>query len=355
MIEQAGDVVKEFNLSSLKKKYIYPEQMKRENGTSRYAFVTFLMRNDNYLPGALMFAFSLREKGTKADLVCMVSGNISQAAKYALGMIYDHVVDIDEIHVPNTRGHERQDIPYVFTRFNALRFGSDGDLGYNYEKIVIADADVLPLRFYDHLFTLDTPAGIINERKSYFLDYDKKGHYLVPENVFKDGKWKWHAIYGDVCPHGHHIPKYITDRVIANPQNLGINSSLFVLTPCMREYRYMLESLENPENKKIVSQKFRWPEMQYATILWSGEWTNIDVRFSGINGYPDISMLCGIHYAGNKPWNAKDGSNFQRVMRFPDYKLWYSKYIDMTGTKYEAMRKVPKLARLYRQIESNIH
>ena len=111
--------------------------MKREDGTSRFAFVTFLMRNDNYLPGALMFGYGLREKGTQADLVCLVSGNVSVSAKYALGLIYDYVVDIDEIHIPNARGHERQDIPYVFTRFNALRLGADGDLGFNYEKIVV--------------------------------------------------------------------------------------------------------------------------------------------------------------------------------------------------------------------------
>jgi len=347
--------VKEFSLSILKNSYIYPSQMKREDGTSRYAFVTFLMRNDNYLPGALMFAFGLREKGTRADLVCMVSGNVSESAKFALKLIFDYVVDIDEIHVPNTRGHERQDIPYVFTRFNALRLGVDGDLGFNYEKIVIADADVLPLRFYDHLFTLDTPAGIINECKANFLDCDQKGHYRIPKTLFTDGKWKWHSIYGDICPHGHHIPQYITDRVAANPQNLGINSSLFVLTPCLRTYTDLINALNNPEIRELVCKKFKWPEMQYATMAWSGEWTNIDIRFSGINGYPDISVLCGIHYAGTKPWNARNRQSMLRVMKFPDYRLWYMKYIEMTEKRYCKMQKIPKLARLTRNIESNIH
>ncbi len=347
--------MKEFSLAKLKKDYIYPQQMKYPDGTAKYAFVTFLMRNDNYLPGALMFAFGLREKGTRADLVCLVSGSISVSAKFALGLIYDYVVDIDEIHVPNSRGHARQDIPYVFTRFNALRLGPDGDLGFRYEKIVVADADVLPLRFYDHLFTLDTPAGIINESKANFLESDNRGRYRVPETLFRDGKWKWHRIYGDICPHGHHIPKYITDRVADNPRNLGINSSLFVLTPCYETYKEVISALNKPDTRNMICSKLKWPEMQYATIAWSGEWTNIDIRFSGINGYPDVSVLCGIHYAGAKPWNARDKNSMKRVMKFPDYDLWYRKYLKMTEVDYEKLQKVPKLARLMKNIENNIH
>jgi glycogenin glucosyltransferase len=347
--------MKEFKLSSLKKSYIYPQQMKRPDGTSMYAFVTFLMRNDNYLPGALMFAFGLREKGTKADLICMISGNISNNARCALSMIYDYVINIDEIFVPSNRGHERQDIPYVFTRFNALRLGADGDLGFNYKKIVVADADVLPLRFYDHLFTLDTPAGIINECKSNFIDCSDKGRYIIPETLVYDGEWKWHRIYGDICPHGHHIPKYITDRVEEDPGNLGVNSSLFVLTPSYETYTCLIESLKNPRIQELVCRKFKWPEMQYATMIWSGEWTNIDVRFSSINGYPDTSVLCGIHYAGSKPWNSKDEHSMQRVARFPDYKMWYEMYLEMTENKYKELQRIPKMARLVQHIESNLH
>lgn len=347
--------MKEFNLSALKNYYIYPTQMKREDGTSRYAFVTFLMRNDNYLPGALMFAFGLREKGTRADLVCLVSGNISVSAKYALSLIFDYVIDIEEIYIPNSRGHERQDIPYVFTRFNSLRLGADGDLGFKYEKIVVADADILPLRFYDHLFTLDTPAGIINESKSYFIESDEKGRYKVPKSIMTDGKWKWHRVYGDICPHGQHIPKFITDRVADDPGNLGINSSLFVLEPSYDTYCCLMKSLDNADNRELVCEKFRWPEMQYATMLWSGRWTNIDIRFSGINGYPDISMLCGIHYAGLKPWNTHNGKSIERVLKFPDYYLWYRKYLDMIEKRYEKLQKIPKLNHLRQNIEPYIH
>jgi len=341
-----------FRLSNLKSEYIFPDRYEKNVGNPRFAFVTFLMRNDNYLPGALMYAYGLRKKGTGADLVCMVSGNISDRAKEALELIYDHVVDMDEIYVKHKRGHERQDIPYVFTRFNTLRLGPDGDLGFGYEKIVVGDADLLPIRFYDHLLTLDTPAGIINEKKENFMDYDENLEYIVPDSVWESGTWRWHYVYGDVCPHGTRIPKELTDRVMTDHENLGINSSLFVLSPSMDEFNRIIEDIKRPKVKKLVEADFNWPEMQYATMTWSGKWTSIDVRFSGLNGYPEPSVLCGIHFAGIKPWNARDEKSMKRVMKFPDYSLWYGMYEEMLD-EYPGLMDNSKLVRLLELIGKN--
>jgi glycogenin glucosyltransferase len=123
----------------------------------------------------------------------------------------------------------------------------------------------------------------------------------------------------------------------------------------METYLCLMKSLENPENRELVCKKFRWPEMQYATMIWSGEWTSIDIRFSGINGYPDLKVLCGVHYAGSKPWNVRDKKSLERVIKFPDYDLWYKKYLDMTEIKYDNLQKIPKLARLMHSIENSIH
>ena len=121
---------------------------------SKNAFVTFIIRNDSYIPGALVFAYGLKLQKTKNDLICIVSNNISEEAINNLKVIYDDVLVIDEVYVPHERRHERQDRPFLFSRFNAFRLGSDGDLGKDYDKIIIADCDVLPLKNYDLLFDL---------------------------------------------------------------------------------------------------------------------------------------------------------------------------------------------------------
>jgi alpha-N-acetylglucosamine transferase len=325
--------------------------MIRPDGSARFAFVCFLMLNDSYLPGALVTGYALRKQGTRADRVCLVTSEITRSARSALGLVFDRVVDVDTIYVPHKRRQERQDRPYMFTRMNALRLGADGDLGFAYEKVVVLDADVLPLKHYDHLFTLETPAGILNEDKSHFVEVDDEGCYVVPESVEGTGTWKWHRLYEAVCPHGHRIPKEITDRVGEDPLNLGINGGLFVFEPAMEEYRRILEDVQRPETLHLVGDLFDWPEMQYLTLRWSGRWTNVDLRFAGLSGYPDLSVLYGTHFGGLKPWQFRREAALRRWGRYPDFQLWFAEYTDMVSEAYPAMQDIRRLKRLLEDIQ----
>jgi alpha-N-acetylglucosamine transferase len=326
--------------------YPPPDRFKYDDGSSRFAFMTFVMRNDSYVPGALVFAYALHKQATQADLVCMVTRNVTSPARAALEQLFDRVVEVDEIFIPHHRRQERQDRPFLFTRFQALRAGLDGDLGLKYEKVSLVDADVLPLRCYDHLFTLDPPAGIINESKSNCMEYDSAGKYVLPTSLPETGKWKWHDIYEPVCPHGGKIPARMTERVLTDPGNMGINSSLWVLKPSMSELDNLLEYARQPDIHRLVEQAFTWPEMQFATLYWSGQWTNIDLRFSSFNGYPQLSdVLCGTHFAGYKPWKFKETGTISRFSRFPDYALWQQGFLAMMAD-YPVLFKLPKLARL---------
>lgn len=331
--------------------FAMPDHVKRADGTSRYAFVTFLMLNDSYLPGALMLAYALRKQHTQGDLVCMVTEGVTPSACRALDLLFDRVVAVPKIFVPHKRRQERQDRPYFFTRMNALRLGADGDLGLCYDKVVVVDADVLPLRNYDHLFLLDAPAGIINELKSHFIESNPDGSYLVPESVKTTGKWKWHRLYDGVCPHGHKIPREITDRVMEDVSNLGINGSLFVFEPSMDEFRAIEQDLRRPEVLSLVGDLYAWPDMQYLTARWSGRWTNIDLRFSGFSGYPCMSVLFGTHYAGFKPWSFKKSKAIARWGRYEDFQYWFQEYTAMVARDYPELQRVRGLAKLLGQID----
>ncbi len=332
------------------RQYPPPTSFHRSDGSARFAFMTFVMRNDSFVPGALVFAYALRQQRTQADLVCMVTKDVTPAARSALEILFDRVVEVDEIFIPHKRRHERQDRPFLFTRFQALRAGADGGLGLRYEKIVLADADVLPLRCYDHLFTLEAPAGIINEDKSVCMDYDTEGKYIIPPSVAEDGTWKWHRRYESLCPHGTKIPREITDRLLTDPANMGVNSSLWVLTPSLAAYENLLAEANRPEVNARIGGAFDWPEMQFATLHWSGQWTSIDLRFSSFSGYPQLDVLCGTHFAGYKPWKFKDRGTIARFSRFPDYDLWHRQYLEMLEA-HPTLRELPKLRRLESDIQ----
>lgn len=327
-----------------------PVSMTREDGSRKYAFVTFIMMNDSFLPGALMSAYGLRKENYDADLICIVTENISEKAREALGVLYDYVIEVEEIFIHHKRRQKRQDRPFLFTRFHALRLGKDGDLGFNYEKIVVVDADLLPLKNYDHLFTLNTPAGVLNEKRDYCIEYDENGKYIIPEDIDERKKWKWHRTYDDICPHGSKIPKYICDRVKKDPSNMGVNSSLLVLTPSMDEFNSIMEDVKREETLRYVGDVFNWPEMQYATMKWADEWTNIDLRFDGFGAYPKISVLFGLHYAGFKPWNFKYKKKIYKLGLHKDFQYWYEVYINMVTRDYPQLLKFKKIRKLFDHI-----
>jgi glycogenin glucosyltransferase len=325
-----------------------PNSMRRPNGRTRYAFVTFLMLNDSYLPGVLLLAHGLRRQKTEADLICMVTEEISRPARQALAHLYDEVIDVEKVVVSHSRVQKRPYLPYVFTRLHALRLGHDGDLGHNYDKIVLLDADLLPLRHYDHLFTLHAPAGTINERKTIVMEWGDDGNFIIPDSVAQDGIWNWHRIYAD-CPHGQPIPAEVTDRVASDPTNMGVISSLLVLEPSLAEFQAIVQDIQTTAVQPLVSDAFDWPEMQYLTLRYSGQWTNVDLRFHSLNGYPTLDVLHGIHYTGFKPWQFRRQGSMDRYGRRDDFQLWFRLYREMMKA-YPLLQSNRKLRTLLKKI-----
>ena len=141
------------------------------------AYVTFLMRGDGYLPGALTLAYALRCQETPYPLVCLVTGDVSQEARRLLSVLYHHVLEIGEIRCRSHVTGGRTDRDSLLTRFQALRLGMDGDMPLHYKKILLLDADVLPITRYDSLFDLCTPAGILLEDKRFAMEWDGSGAF----------------------------------------------------------------------------------------------------------------------------------------------------------------------------------
>ena len=305
------------------------------------------MRGDGYLPGALVLAYALKMQTTH-DCICLVTSDVSEMARQALGYVYDKVIQINEIHHKSGISQGRQDRNVLMTRFEALRLGPDGGLA-DYDKIVLLDADVLPIWGYDDLFSLATPAGIIMEHKnecyqSVANQCSKNAKTQICSITSATTRWSWHSLYEPICPHGTAIPKEITNRARNDTSNMGVNSGLWVLTPSLQEYEAVISSLQTTEVAALV-KSFPWPEMQLATLLWSGRWTNIDIRYCSIGGYPKVDALYGIHFAGLKPWQIRNRSA-QHYAKFPDFTLWRQFYTSLYW-QTPALRKIPALQRLW--------
>jgi len=90
--------------------------------------------------------------------------------------------------------------------------------------------------------------------------------------------------------------------------------------------------------------------MQYLTMRWSGQWSNVDIRFCGFSGYPNLAVLFGTHYAGLKPWHFHKEQAMARYGRFEDFQYWFKQYTAMVTKTYPKLQKVKRLERLLKQI-----
>lgn len=304
--------------------YPTPSEMFNKDGTCKYAYVTLVMLGDTYIAGAIIVAYSVRKAGSQADLVALVTYDVSEEGKNILRKFFTRVIEVDFIKVPNWRVKSqphRKYLELVFTKFHLFNLTQ-------YEKVLLIDADAIVLAHPDHLFTLNAPAGSLIEYKDQLISYDSRGNYVYP----KDGELKWYKEMCKCCAHGKKIDKSITDKVLKDHKNSGIAAGLWLLEPKEGELNRILKDVATGKSKWLVEQKYVWPEQQYLTGFYSGKWTSINPRFYGLQGYPHWSVLYGVQYAGDKPFVAQSKAPISERIKYADFIVWHQFYGQLLKT-----------------------
>ncbi|GMH44804.1 hypothetical protein BSKO_12756 [Bryopsis sp. KO-2023] len=123
--------------------------------SKKNAVVVLVMKGDAYSLGACLVASRSKVLNTKADLVCMVTADISKDAKNCLCEVFDVIYEVPyleyECDIQGLSDFE----PFrklLFTKWNAL-----GLIAYS--KVLLVDADFLPIVSFDDLFKLRPPAA----------------------------------------------------------------------------------------------------------------------------------------------------------------------------------------------------
>ncbi|KAL5357913.1 nucleotide-diphospho-sugar transferase [Aspergillus floccosus] len=111
-----------------------------------------LLLSDNYLPGAVVLAHSLRDNGTKAKLVVLYTPDTLQPATInELQTVYDELVPVHPT-INNTPANlwlmDRPDLIATFTKIELWR-------QTQYRRIVYIDCDVVAVRAPDELLSLE--------------------------------------------------------------------------------------------------------------------------------------------------------------------------------------------------------
>ena len=165
-----------------------PAFMKKKDGTSKYAYVCLMFpapktKQASYTDGCILAALGLRRQKVQADIVCIVTPDISKKVQLKLFTVFDNVIEVPYITpfkmtendiiinkdiLKNCQGYNKlHPYSHVFTKLHIF----NPDI-LPYDKVVFVDSDLVPMNFYDSLFTLNTPAGWVEYRKkSPFIEY----------------------------------------------------------------------------------------------------------------------------------------------------------------------------------------
>jgi len=300
--------------------------MKRKNGSYKFAYAFGMFPYPKtgeaaYLDGCILGALGLKRQQVQADVVCFVTPDISVQDRMKLAVVFDKVIRVPYISpydMPDDGESELQTIkmdpdifknchnytklhPYTHVFFKLHIFNP---ALFPYEKVCFVDSDLVPMNYYDSLFMLNTPAGWVEYRKKF---------------PYKDA-YAWDRC--DFLKHGEKIPKIFTD--VDTPGGADVNAGLLVISPNKREYNAMIKEItsplkswmgptkyhkgyydfnfDDPIGSKFVANSYCYPEQNYLTKRYSGEWTFVEFAFQSWSLDPCNSF--GIHMAAfnPKPW-----------------------------------------------------
>lgn len=116
--------------------------------TGEDVYATLLM-NDQYLPGALVVAHSLRDAGTTKKIAVLIC-DVSIDAIEALRRVFDFIIPVERIandFPANLHLMNRPDLHSTFTKITLWK-------QLQFRKIVYVDADMVAIRAPDELFDL---------------------------------------------------------------------------------------------------------------------------------------------------------------------------------------------------------
>ncbi|KAJ5315245.1 hypothetical protein N7476_005552 [Penicillium atrosanguineum] len=120
--------------------------------SERKAVYCTLLLSDNYLPGAMILAHSLRDNGTNAKLVVLYTPDtLRSATVIELQTVYDELIPVHKL-VNGTPANlwlmDRPDLIATFTKIELWR-------QTQFDQVVYIDCDILAVRAPDELLSLD--------------------------------------------------------------------------------------------------------------------------------------------------------------------------------------------------------
>jgi hypothetical protein len=286
---------------------------------SPFAWVTLVMKGDDYVQGALPLAYSLQKSQTIYPCVCMVTPDVSDVACQRLAAIYDQIVEVDYFQAP---------CPPMRTEFQENVYGSWINQSFtkwrclqlkDYKKVVFLDADMIILSNMDDLFQLPTPAGTFSNAFGWPYGKETKRR---PAEKGEPPRGMYNPYYG--LKHGRVVPPAMIEKGL-NSNSFAVCGTTLLLEPSQTKWQELEQILHPPSHEPVFGFRSCYSGYDEQVITWlyhrdqRCRWTMISQIYNYIPWQYKWLRECGegktqygrprvFHYIMRKPWATERGT-----------------------------------------------
>jgi lipopolysaccharide biosynthesis glycosyltransferase len=256
------------------------------------AYVTLVMKQQHYINGAMVLAYSLKQTETKHDIVCMITEDMFEYKEMLLN-VFDKVVTVQylQYYTPNLKTQKQNDIygnwkDISFTKWNCLQLP--------YDKVCFLDADLIVQKNIDHLFSLQAPAGCFGNN------------------------WSSHVDYYSNVKHGKHIPDMSINKGLTN--GYLVNGHCIILEPNTKLFSRFIEFMKMRKYMKNYKCLAMVDEVALIKFMVTEDkhWTQIGTDYNCVPWKNGTDAYILHYFNKEKPWMSKSKLN-----KWTDLKIWF--------------------------------
>jgi hypothetical protein len=261
-----------------------------------HAYCWLFMKGDAYLPGIFTSVYSIMRTDPEADLVVMVTDDVSEHARQMLMKVATHLFMIPYLSFeskPLKTARQRE----IYDKWITSSYSKWNALALPYKKVILIDGDTIHTENTDVLFNLPAPSMPFNNPFNKPLG-------TIPST------WRGPKGKDGYMVHGCEVPAADVMHVLNNGGMLPTAAPV-VLEPSLADYEEYITLIRS-------MQPFGFPKCNNGpdeqSICWyySGhkklDWHNIHHRYNYI-GWKEGFLSKGdvpyiIHYfSDTKPWD----------------------------------------------------
>ncbi|CAO3697659.1 unnamed protein product [Rhizopus stolonifer] len=264
----------------------------------RSAWTIVLTSSNDYVKGIVTMKYAMRN--SQYPLLILYTPNVSLETIKLLQNSGCLVKQIEPIHPPGKTN-------YTFERFtetwSKLAVWSQTE----YERLVLLDADMLPLQNMDELIEMDLPKGWIAASHACTCNPQKFSHYPP-----------------------HWIPA--SCAYTQSPAKTAyFNSGLVVLSPDTAKFKSMMDDLNAVQDLSI----YPFPDQDFLNEQFKDQWKPLPYVYNALKTLQwahepmwNLKSVKNLHYILTKPWDICLGQELSSVeLVYKDlYQIWWDHY-----------------------------